>query len=463
MSTNCNVFEELAEEFTLRIRNGERPSIAEYASKFPAWADQIEHLFPLLLVCEKVGEAVVDEPLPSRPNDVPDRLGDYRILRWVGQGGMGAVYEAVQEPLGRHVALKAFWSHRHANPTLIQRFRVEACAAARLHHTNIVPVFDVGEEDGIHFYAMQFIQGQSLDRVIEQVHRAESTKLENEIQSAGASSSCGRVSLSGSGKPLEHDSRISVEFGGSSRRQFHRNVASVGLQVAEALAYAHEHGIVHRDIKPSNILLDIQGRAWVSDFGLAKAEGSDVLTATGDVVGTLRYMSPERFKGQSDVLSDIYGLGVTLYELLIGQPAFDGINHAQVLLRVTTQDPVAPRRVDAKIPADLETIILKAMDKSLQRRYQSAAEMAQDLRSFIEDKPIHARRIGYLARLGRWARRNPSLTALASLLLVAAIVGFPSVTWLAMVASGEFPSSRGSRQRSARNELVFHSCVPGRS
>jgi WD40 repeat protein/tRNA A-37 threonylcarbamoyl transferase component Bud32 len=387
--SQCQSFEQLAEEFALRHRNGAQPSIAEYASKFPQWAEQIHDLFPLLIVCEKVGAAVADDesPAPLRLEG-PQQLGEYRILRWIGQGGMGAVYEAVQESLGRHVALKVLWAHRLSQPILLQRFHVEARAAARLHHTNIVPVFDVGEENGVHYYAMQFIRGQSLDRVIDEVPSTTST-----------------------------------------RERFH-NAASLGLQLAEALAYAHGQGIVHRDIKPSNLLLDSEGRAWITDFGLAKAEGSDVLTATGDVVGTLRYMSPERFKGQSDVLGDIYGLAVTLYELVTRRPAFQGNSHAQLLLQITSQDPDAPRNIDSKIPADLETIILKGMDKSPQRRYRSAAEMADDLRSFLEGKPIRARRIGNAERILRWSRRQPALAALASLLLLAATAGFPTVTWL---------------------------------
>jgi eukaryotic-like serine/threonine-protein kinase len=196
----------------------------------------------------------------------------------------------------------------------------------------------------------------------------------------------------------------------------------VGLEVAEALAYAHSQGILHRDIKPSNLLLDAKGTVWVTDFGLAKAEGSDALTNTGDIVGTLRYMAPERFDGWSDPRSDLYSLGVTLYELLTLRPLCEEPNRARLIKRVTHELPPAPHKLEPKIPRDLETIVLKTIAKEPAQRYVSAGELALDLRRFLADRPVRARRTSGAERLWRWSRRNPALAvSLSCLFLVLAL------------------------------------------
>ena len=219
---------------------------------------------------------------------------------------------------------------------------------------------------------------------------------------------------------------------GPTEGHYHRSVARLGAQVAEALAHAHDHGILHRDIKPGNVLMDTQGTAWVTDFGLAKAEGSDELTNPGDIVGTLRYMAPERFRGRSDPRSDIYALGVTLYELLTTEPAFAASERAALVDQVAHEEPRAPRAIDPHIPRDLETIVLKAMAKEPDLRYPSAGELADDLRRYLADRPIRARRIGLPERIFRWARRNPMEAALAGSLVAVFVIGLPLVTalWL---------------------------------
>ena len=194
----------------------------------------------------------------------------------------------------------------------------------------------------------------------------------------------------------------------------------MGLQVAEALAHAHGQGVLHRDIKPSNLLLDAQGCVWVTDFGLAKQAGCDV-TTSGDVVGTLRYMAPERFKGLSDASSDIYGLGITLYELLTTEPAFTATDRAQLVHDIVHSDPLPLRKLERRLPRDLETIVLKAMAKRPADRYATAAEMATDLRRFLDDKPIGARRQSASERLWRWCVRRPALASLAAALLVSLV------------------------------------------
>jgi WD40 repeat protein/serine/threonine protein kinase len=467
-----DLFDEVMESFVQRLRRGDCPSVGEYTAKYPDLAERIEKLFPAIVVMEKLGSLDGGQPDSNalRPAGatyrIPTQLGEYRVLREVGRGGMGIVFEAVQESLGRHVALKVLPFHGLLNPTHLERFRREARAAARLHHTNIVPVFGVGEHVGIHYYAMQFILGQGLDEVLREVRRirADGTALatpgEPTVPGIAASVAEGLLSgqFSGSGsKPAvaphaapaadalsdtlrpgnnaatgssANQGSASVanspeRLSSSSEAQYFRGVAQIGLQVAGALEYAHEQGVLHRDIKPSNLLLDTAGRVWVTDFGLAKAEDSDELTSPGDIVGTVTYMAPERFAGEADERSDVYGLGATLYEMLTLRPAFLDKNRGRLIERVTREEPYQPSTIDRHIPRDLETIVLKAITKEPARRYQTAVELAEDLRRFLADRPIRSRRTSAFEKTWRWCRRNPAVavtSALAAGALVAALV-----------------------------------------
>jgi hypothetical protein len=220
---------------------------------------------------------------------------------------------------------------------------------------------------------------------------------------------------------------------GGPEGHYFRGIARVAVQVAEALAYAHRQGILHRDIKPSNLLLDQQGTVWVADFGLAKAEGADELTQTGDVVGTVRFMAPERFDGKSLPQSDVYALGVTLYELLTLRPAFDDANQARLVQKVLHEPPVPPRKLDPRIPRDLETVVLKCLAKDPAERYASAEALAEDVRRFLADRPIKARRTPWHERTWRWCRRN----RVAAFLIVSLVVGIAGMTGLAVWALRE--------------------------
>ncbi len=226
--------------------------------------------------------------------------------------------------------------------------------------------------------------------------------------------------------PAAH--RVSAVERSSRRQPFFRSVAQIGRQAAQGLAYAHARGIVHRDIKPSNLLLDIAGIVWITDFGLAKA-GDDGLTATGDILGTLRYMAPERFRGEGDARADIYALGLTLYELLTLRPAFDSSDRLKLIDQIQTEEPARPRSLDHRIPRDLETIVLKAIDKEPARRYASADALAEDLRRFLDDEAILARPVTAAERLMKFARRRPAIAALSVALLAVALIGLTGIIW----------------------------------
>ncbi len=439
--TGSDPLNALAEEFVERFRRGERPALSEYAARHPELAAEIHELFPALVMMEDLG-SVDGQPVRAGPAAVPEQLGEFRILREIGRGGMGVVYEAAQESLGRHVALKILPFHNLMEPSHLERFRREARAAAQLHHTNIVPVFGVGEHEGIHFYAMQYIQGQSLDEVIEEVKKLRASKpeavdLPPRPRGVSVAASLLTGEFAGGDAPGEaHGSpAVGLETANSStgtiagsssqltRRpdvQYFRSVARVGVQVADALHYAHRQGILHRDIKPSNLLLDLRGIVWITDFGLAKAEDSGELTRTGDIVGTVRFMPPERLDGHSEPRGDIYSLGVTLYEMLTLRPAFADTQRSRLMERILHDEPPRPRKFDPAIPADLETIVLTAMAKAPADRYATATALADDLRRFLADRPIRARRSSWVEKTWRWCRRNPGLAGLSG--AVAALV-----------------------------------------
>jgi tetratricopeptide (TPR) repeat protein len=481
-----NPVEVLAEEFLGRIRRGEAVTPEDYARDHPELADEILAVFPALVMVEGLGASSGGRTgsLTSAgglaAGAASGRLGEFHLLREVGRGGMGVVYEAEQESLGRRVALKVLPVGALPDAKQVRRFEREARATARLHHTHIVPIFGVGQHDGTHFYVMQFIQGQGLDTVLHELKklrdarssRTPLTPAHTERQRAAAdiarSLATGRfVAGAGEGNADKEAERLdpTVPWSGApvrahtqvvdpaapdpsatgaaslsgdgtaiteTDRRYARGVARVGRQVAEALAYAHGQGILHRDIKPSNLLLDKDGNVWVTDFGLAKAVGGEDLTHTGDIVGTVRYMAPERFQGQGDARADVYALGLTLYEMLALRPAFDASDRAALVRQVTQQDPPRLRRLNRSVPADLETIVHKAIAREPAQRYASAEALGEDLERFLDGRPIRARRVSPAERAWRWARRNPAVAGLLGAVAALLIAGLIGSTWAAV-------------------------------
>jgi serine/threonine protein kinase len=361
------------------------------------------------------------------------RLGDFRLIREIGRGGMGVVYEAQQISLGRRVALKVLPFAAVLDSRQIARFKHESQAAAQLDHPHIVSVYAVGVDRGVHFYAMQFIDGQPLDRALAELRRAG--------RLASGATSVEVVDASTDGHMSESPSSgdcpsTSVSFLTAKSGKWHeylQTAVRLGIQAAEALHAAHEHGIVHRDVKPSNFLLDAEGKLWVTDFGLALCQTDATLTRTGDLVGTVRYMSPEQALGQSalvDQRTDIYSLGATLYELLALRPAFPGNAGPSLLQCIEQQEPPRLRQLQAKIPADLETVIAKAMAKRRDERYTTAREFADDLRRILEGKPTLAKPPTIPERLGKWAMRHTHLVATVAGVCALALIGMAVSTLL---------------------------------
>jgi serine/threonine protein kinase len=405
-----------------------------------------------------LGNATSASGGPAGPTSELGQLGDYQLISEIGRGGMGIVYEAHQISLNRRVALKVLPFAAALDPKQLQRFKNEATAAASLHHNYIVPVYSVGHERGVHYYAMQYIEGQSLAAMIREL-RQQARPGQNPLADKPANDlpSTGPYGLEGSAPaptpgateaPTQAVTAMSTERSAHTAR-FYRRVAELGIRAAEALEHAHQEGVVHRDIKPANLLVDVRGNLWITDFGLALFHSDAGLTMTGELLGTLRYMSPEQAMGKRmlvDHRTDIYSLGVTLYELLTLTPVFDGQDRQELLNQIANEEPRPPRSLDKSIPVELETIILKAIAKLPIERYGSVQEMGDDLRCFLEDKPIKARRPTLREKTVKWSRRHRPVVVSAALLFFLAFVG--SVTLTLVIANEHRQTVKALKEKS---------------
>jgi len=477
---------ELADEYAARYRAGERPPLREYLNRYPELASDIRELFPAMIAIERVKEHQQEDwhEAASPPSPALQQLGDFRIIREIGKGGMGIVYEAEQVSLGRRVALKVIPKQLLVDVRTKHRFQREAKAAARLHHTNIVPIFGVGEHDGLPYYVMQFIHGAGLDVVIKELARMEpggplpagsyptslcdasivAQSLATGVYQSAAALDSGAITTAHvpysppalttvSSDSSGFTSSVRLTGQGESRSSgkarkltYWQSVARVGMQVADALEYAHRQGILHRDIKPSNLLLDARGTVWVTDFGLAKSDDQQDLTRSSDVLGTLRYMPPEAFDGNTDARSDVYSLGLTIYELLCLRPAFDKNQRMHLTKQVTTDEPARMNRLNPHVPRDLVTIVHKAIERDPAHRYRTANELATDLQHFIDDEPIQARRVSPREHFVRWCRHNPLVAGLlASLGLL--LLGVAAVSVISAIRIA------GARDDATRNAI----------
>ena len=381
----------VAIEVELLFRAGETPVLQPYQDRFPDEAVRIAEVFA------EVVDDLTSQWRRAGQVIIPENLGDYRIVREIGRGAMGVVYEAEQRSLKRQVALKVLPAALGLSVSRLKRFHREAQAVGRLHHSYIVDIYGTGEQDGIHYFAMQYVEGQPLSQLLD-----------------------------------ESNSEASVSAGALLERA--QAVAKVGSQIGRALHYAHQRGVLHRDVKPANILLDQSGNAWLTDFGLAKLKQSEdeSLSRDGDVVGTLRYIAPESVRGQVDERSDIYSFGLTLYELISHRPAFTAKDVSESLHSLAVREPEPLNRRRPGVPHDLVTIIHKALDREPSSRYQTAGAMADDLQRFLDNEPIHARPHSLTERFTRWAGRNRELATSLAAVTVLLLVGIFASTYAAL-------------------------------
>jgi serine/threonine protein kinase len=593
-TTSERVLAELVEEFVARREGGEAINPNGFAENYPEHAEALLSLLPALEVMADLSRSAQANDEPGSPGAENSGrclgvLGDFRILREVGRGGMGVVYEAEQVSLNRRVALKVLPFAAAMDSQQLRRFKTEAQAAAQLHHTHIVPVHSVGCERGVHYYAMQFIEGQTLAQAIAERRAVEEppptwsesprpspergeggpegrmrgepnqprpgssdpspprgeggpqgrmrggqdlagrgssdpspprgeggpqgrmrgvrdlirrgfSLASDRVGEGGPQGRMGGEHVGTEGLPLEShlraesgpplESRLQAETGpakagtptptadgrspafdasfepppppptvrsatptpSSRTREYCQKAAALGIQAAEALDHAHKVGIVHRDVKPANLLLDVQGNIWITDFGLARLQDDTGLTITGDLLGTLRYMSPEQAlakRGYLDHRTDIYPLGATLYELVTLRPAVEGQDRQEILRKIAQDEPIPPRQINPSIQRELETILLKAMNKEPGSRYTTAQELADDLRRFMDHKPIRARRPTVLERAAKWSRRHPSVMASCAVVLVVTVAGLSLGSVLLARKQLEV-----TRQRDRANELA---------
>jgi serine/threonine protein kinase/WD40 repeat protein len=521
-SSTDKVLNALVEDLVDRMQAGETVDLDDYRLRYPEQAEKLGKLLlpmaamaglglfvnpPASSGCVSVSELARDE------NGNPRLLGDFRLLREIGRGGMGIVYEAEQISLRRRVALKVLPSTPASDIRQRDRFQVEARAAALLHHPHIVPVYAEGSEGELSYYAMQFIDGPSLATLIQGLrhHHPEAmaegdteaqpetpvlkdpvvSEMVNDLLSGRlAPEPVGSIDAAVSTTPhgLNHnESKVGQILDSPPREQisrkrdnrrwirslfrhgartstprqtrdFYRGAAYLAIQAAEALAHAHQNGVIHRDIKPANLLLDSKGNLWVTDFGLAKIQEDSDLTRTGDLVGTLRYMSPEQAMGKRDLIdhrTDIYSLGATTYELLSLRPAVSGQDRQEVLDRIANEVPRPLRQIDPGIPKDLETIVLKAMARDRDARYAIAQDMADDLRRFLQGNPIQARRPSISDRLTKWAIRNVRVVAAAfGVLLVVVATLLVSLVVMTRARQDASAAAQDSRYESLVQSLL---------
>jgi eukaryotic-like serine/threonine-protein kinase len=356
-------------------------------------------------------QTVVSESKPAdpAPHTLIKYFGDYELLEEIARGGMGVVWKARQKSLHRTVAVKMILGGQLATDADVKRFHTEAEAAANLDHPHIVPIYEVGEHEGQHYFSMKLVEGRSL--------AAELPRYTSD----------------------------------------HLAAAVLLAKVSRAVHHAHQRGILHRDLKPGNILLDAQGGPHVTDFGLAKqVKGDSELTISGAILGTPAYMAPEQALGKMKELStaaDIYSLGAILYQLLTGRPPFIGDNLVNVLRQVTETEPTPPSKLAKAVDRDLETICLKCLEKEPKRRYASADALAEELERWLRNEPVLARPVGGVERLAKWARRRPALAAMTTALILVALTGF-TLTYRQL---GETQVARAEAERKAHAEVQARS------
>lgn len=381
--------EEVASLYLDKLRQGDTIDLDDFVNGYPKIADELKDFLSLVGAMEdwkaEKELEVVKTPMPDE-FDI-QQLGDCKILREIARGGMGVIFEAEQQPIGRRVAVKLLPWKFGTDSKWSKQFHREARIAARLQHPNIVPVYNFGEQDGRFFYVMPLIEGVGFDHLIK--------RLKTEEPAADIEDLITEVRGAGFGTTTPFQTEITTQT-----RLFRRNnwsqVVKLATQVAGAMRYAHRQGTLHRDIKPANLLIDRSGKGWIADFGLALGRERAMSQQRGPMAGTLRYMAPEQFEGVVNEQTDLYSFGATLFELCTLQPAFDGKSRTELAAHVQRAKVVSPRSINPEIPAELEAVILKLMERSPKKRYQSSEDLYRDLIQLLRNWSSNSR--------GAWSR-----------------------------------------------------------
>ena len=390
--------EVLASEYADKARQGKTPSIESYIERYPDMAAEIRELFPMVAALEQWKSDRENEVLRTQ---LPDQfklkqLGDCRLVREIGRGGMGVVFEALEGSIERRVAVKLLPWRISMVPHRQERFEREAQTIAKLRHSNIVPIFRFGRHEDYAYYVMQYVESVNLGHIIGALSERQQVSPAQEIRDEVGESSSGESSSGESWTPEAADRK-------KLKQDSWKAFARIGLQVAQALRHAHRMGVLHNDVKPGNLLIDASGKVFVTDFGLAEPLNPDSSEVDESVNGTLRYMAPERFEGVFDETSDVYSLGITLFELVAQQSAFETDSPVGLITAIAAGEVRSVVETRNDLPPDLAAIIAKAISREPNDRYQSAGEFASDLLRFINGERVSAKS----ARgIFRWLRRQ---------------------------------------------------------
>ncbi len=419
-----DIIEQAVQRFVDGQLQGQHPDIDEFVKQYPEFESQIRQRIQNLQEINSLFDCLMQaddsdfDDTTTKYELVGQTLGDFEILKMIGQGGMGAVFLARQFSLDREVALKVISSVGGAQVKNLDRFKRESKVLAKISHPNIVPIYEVGHQGPYFYFAMEYVKGVSLDKILSSIRKAKSGDKASVVMHR-----CLEVQASIYDNNRPDDDKPN---GAEIDTDYIVEMSRIIVGMASALDYAHKKGILHRDIKPSNILISSDGTAKLVDFGLAKGQTQETITITGEFFGTPSYVSPEQIRKPEavDCRSDVFSLAATYYECLTLRPPFGGDTVNEILTKVISREAIPPKKYCPRLSTDFNTVLLHALEKSPDDRYQTAGDFVADIRNILEFKPITAKRPSITRRVYKTLRRNPFKVAAAGVLIVAIILGY---------------------------------------
>jgi len=417
-----NIIEQAVQRFADAQLQGQQPNVDEFVKQYPEFESQIRQRINSLQEIDSLFDCLMQADTSDFGAAVPEHnligqsLGDFGILSLIGTGGMGVVFLAKQVSLDREVALKVISDISGAHKKSLERFKREAKVLAKISHPNIVLIYEVGEQGPYSYFAMEYVKGVSLDKILTSIRNAKSDEKASDIMSK-----CLETQAS-----ILDEKEADSPGGAEIDTDYIVNISRMIISIASALDYAHKKGILHRDIKPSNILIDSDGTAKLVDFGLAKAETQQTITLTGEFFGTPSYVSPEQIRKPEtiDCRSDVYSLAATYYECLTFHPPFEGNTVNETLTGVISREAVPPKRYCPRLSTDFNTVLLHALEKLPEDRYQTAADFSADIANLLEFKPITAKRPSITQRAYKAMRRNPLKISIVGISILVIVLGY---------------------------------------